>query len=192
MITVLLVASAGVQPVGETRGRVTAPQLGRRAAVHRRWCRNASDGWEASRHRRGTVGNRRPPSSTGQRLCGVERVRRDLSVSGGGLEPPRPVRALAPQASASAIPPPGRATCEFSSSALGPRAAIEMALGEIPATFHVDPSAAINHRPLFFLAGTNNGRTASAPRAVWTRGTTTGDPNRANRLSRGSTSDDTP
>ncbi len=28
-------------------------------------------------------------------------------VSGGGLEPPRPCRALAPQASASAIPPPG-------------------------------------------------------------------------------------
>src|SRR5665647_134128 len=28
-------------------------------------------------------------------------------VSGGGLEPPRPLRALAPQASASAIPPPG-------------------------------------------------------------------------------------
>src|SRR5699024_4425838 len=30
------------------------------------------------------------------------------SVSGGGLEPPRPLRALAPQASASAIPPPGQ------------------------------------------------------------------------------------
>jgi hypothetical protein len=29
------------------------------------------------------------------------------SVSEGGLEPPRPLRALAPQASASAIPPPG-------------------------------------------------------------------------------------
>ena len=29
-------------------------------------------------------------------------------VSGGGLEPPRPLRALAPQASASAIPPPGQ------------------------------------------------------------------------------------
>jgi hypothetical protein len=28
-------------------------------------------------------------------------------VSEGGLEPPRPIRALAPQASASAIPPPG-------------------------------------------------------------------------------------
>ena len=35
-------------------------------------------------------------------------------VSGGGLEPPRPLRALAPQASASAIPPPGRATSESS------------------------------------------------------------------------------
>src|SRR3954462_5804654 len=30
-------------------------------------------------------------------------------VSEGGLEPPRPIRALAPQASASAIPPPGPA-----------------------------------------------------------------------------------
>ncbi len=34
--------------------------------------------------------------------------RRDV-VSEGGLEPPRPLRALAPQASASAIPPPGLA-----------------------------------------------------------------------------------
>lgn len=34
--------------------------------------------------------------------------RGNVIVSGGGLEPPRPVRALAPQASASAIPPPGR------------------------------------------------------------------------------------
>ncbi len=33
--------------------------------------------------------------------------RRQKCVSGGGLEPPRPLRALAPQASASAIPPPG-------------------------------------------------------------------------------------
>ena len=31
------------------------------------------------------------------------------TVSEGGLEPPRPIRALAPQASASAIPPPGPA-----------------------------------------------------------------------------------
>ena len=33
---------------------------------------------------------------------------RPARVSGGGLEPPRPLRALAPQASASAIPPPGQ------------------------------------------------------------------------------------
>ena len=32
-----------------------------------------------------------------------------LRVSGGGLEPPRPLRALAPQASASTISPPGQA-----------------------------------------------------------------------------------
>ena len=34
----------------------------------------------------------------------------------GGLEPPRPLRALAPQASASAIPPPGRGVCQVPGS----------------------------------------------------------------------------
>src|SRR5262249_50807069 len=146
--------------------------------------REASPAPVRGRRRRGSgTGTRRPRQAS---VCGGR------YVSGGGLEPPRPVRALAPQASASAIPPPGRATCEFSSAARASRAAIEVAAGKVPATFHVDPSAAIDHSPLFFSAGTNNGRTASAPRAVCTRGTTTGGPNRANRPSRGSTSDDTP
>jgi hypothetical protein len=38
-------------------------------------------------------------------------------VSEGGLEPPRPIRALAPQASASAIPPPGPARRRYRSAA---------------------------------------------------------------------------
>ena len=41
-----------------------------------------------------------------------------LIVSGGGLEPPRPLRALAPQASASAIPPPGQVPGRPSDEAL--------------------------------------------------------------------------
>ena len=42
------------------------------------------------------------------RVSAVQRgIFTSREVSGGGLEPPRPLRALAPQASASAIPPPG-------------------------------------------------------------------------------------
>ncbi len=71
--------------------------------------------------------NTAPAKSTLYRQLGVQlvyhpetnsvRAKADLApdavgirfVSGGGLEPPRPIRALAPQASASAIPPPGPA-----------------------------------------------------------------------------------
>ena len=42
-------------------------------------------------------------------------------VSGGGLEPPRPLRALAPQASASAIPPPRRGDARGSWESLAAR-----------------------------------------------------------------------
>ena len=43
-----------------------------------------------------------------KRIRPPRKPRVSLDVSGGGLEPPRPLRALAPQASASAIPPPGQ------------------------------------------------------------------------------------
>jgi hypothetical protein len=60
------------------------------------------------------------------------------------------------------------------------------------AIFHVSPSATIDHRPLSFSARTNNGRTAPARRAVGRAARPRGVQTRANRLSRGSTSDDTP
>src|SRR5665811_2103838 len=50
-----------------------------------------------------------PRNDKAPQACDLHR-RGARCVSGGGLEPPRPLRALAPQASASAIPPPGPST----------------------------------------------------------------------------------
>ena len=51
-----------------------------------------------------------PETETVQAYVGLGQHRKVWFVSEGGLEPPRPIRALAPQASASAIPPPGPAS----------------------------------------------------------------------------------
>ena len=80
-------------------------------------------------------------------------------VSRGGLEPPRPLRALAPQASASAIPPPGRGDARARGIPAARETLARCARPKRPAA-----AGAGAGRPRHTVSGMTAGTTPSPPR----------------------------